>query len=129
MATLPTPTLSLISTFDPSKDNNIYFSYDGNQIEKKRIIIVNNKTFETVLDDTQLGMRLCYDLPANTIKPVNIQHKFKYSILMEILVNYLSRLSFIVILPPLLHFQILQVKLIKLLLIYHYLTDKLKMIL
>lgn len=68
MATLPTPTLSLISTFDPSENNNIYFSYSGNQIEKKRIIIVDNKTFETVLDNTQLGMKLCYDLPANTIK-------------------------------------------------------------
>lgn len=68
MATLPTPTLSLISTFDPSENNNIYFSYSGNQIEKKRIVIIDNKTFETVLDNTQLGMKLCYDLPANTIK-------------------------------------------------------------
>lgn len=33
MATLPTPTLSLISTFDPSENNNIYFSYSGNQIK------------------------------------------------------------------------------------------------
>lgn len=68
MAILPTPTLSLISTFDPSKNNNIYFSYNGNQIKKKRIVIIDNKTFKTILDNTQLGMKLCYDLPANTIK-------------------------------------------------------------
>ena len=68
MAILPTPTLSLISTFDPSKNNNIYFSYNGNQIKKKRIVIIDNKTFKTILDKTQLGMKLCYDLPANTIK-------------------------------------------------------------
>lgn len=68
MAILPTPTLSLISTFDPSKNNNIYFSYNGNQIKKKRIVIIDNKTFKTILDNTQLGMKLCYNLPANTIK-------------------------------------------------------------
>ena len=68
MAILPTPTLSLISTFDPSKNNNIYFSYNGKQIKKKRIVIIDNKTFKTILDKTQLGMKLCYDLPANTIK-------------------------------------------------------------
>ena len=68
MAILPTPTLSLISTFDPSKNNNIYFSYNGNQIKKKRIVIIDNKTFKTILDKTQLGMKLYYDLPANTIK-------------------------------------------------------------
>ena len=68
MAILPTPTLSLISTFDPSKNNNIYFSYNGNQIKKKRLVIIDNKTFKTILDNTQLGMKLCYDLPANTIK-------------------------------------------------------------
>lgn len=39
MATLPTPTLSLISTFDPSENNNIYFSYSGNQIEKRELLL------------------------------------------------------------------------------------------
>lgn len=69
MATLPTPILSLISTFDPTNSVNISFSYTGNQIQKKRIIITNNLTGDVVLDDIQLGMKLSYDLAENTLKP------------------------------------------------------------
>ena len=66
---LPTPILSYISTFDPSNDNEIQFSYTGNQISKKRIIITDNKTKKVVLDDAQVGMRLTYILSKNVLQP------------------------------------------------------------
>lgn len=67
MATLPTPVITYIQTFDPSKITNINFSYDGNQIEKKRIIITNNETSTVILDETQLGMKLSYELSENKL--------------------------------------------------------------
>ena len=66
---LPTPILSYISTFDPSNDNEIEFSYTGNQISKKRIVITDNKTQKIVLDDTQVGMKLTYILSKNVLQP------------------------------------------------------------
>lgn len=68
MATLPTPILSLISTFDPKKSVNISFSYSGSQIQSKRIVITNNSS-DIVLDDTQLGMKLSYVLEENKLQP------------------------------------------------------------
>lgn len=67
MAILPTPILSSIQTFDPSSVEVFQFYYSGNQIEKKRIVITNNETLEVVLDDTQLGMKLSYELAANIL--------------------------------------------------------------
>ena len=69
MAILPTPILSSIQTFDPSYIKLFDFYYTGNQIEKKRVIITKNDTFETVLDNTQFGMKLSYELAANTLSP------------------------------------------------------------
>lgn len=63
---LATPILSNISTFDPSESNIISFYYTGGQIEKKRLIIIND-TGTIVYDDTQLGMRLDYELPAKKL--------------------------------------------------------------
>mgnify|MGYP004500297593 CR=1 FL=1 len=69
MAILSTPILSSIQTFDPSYIKLFDFYYTGNQIEKKRVIITKNDTFETVLDNTQFGMKLSYELAANTLSP------------------------------------------------------------
>lgn len=69
MATLPTPILSSISSFDPSLPVSISFLYSGNQIEKKRLIIMNSNTDSTVYDNTQYGMKLSYELDANTLLP------------------------------------------------------------
>ena len=63
---LATPILSNISTFDPSESNIISFYYTGGQIEKKRLVVKNN-TGATVYDNTQLGMRLDYELPAQKL--------------------------------------------------------------
>lgn len=63
---LATPILSNISTFDPSESNIISFYYTGGQIEKKRLVVKNN-TGATVYDNTQLGMRLDYELPAKKL--------------------------------------------------------------
>lgn len=63
---LATPILSNISTFDPSESNIISFYYTGGQIEKKRLVIKNN-TGTIVYDNTQLGMRLDYELPAQKL--------------------------------------------------------------
>lgn len=63
---LATPILSNISTFDPSESNIISFYYTGGQIEKKRLVVKNN-TGVTVYDNTQLGMRLDYELPAKKL--------------------------------------------------------------
>ena len=63
---LATPILSNISTFDPSESNIISFYYTGGQIEKKRLVVKNN-TGVTVYDNTQLGMRLDYELPAQKL--------------------------------------------------------------
>lgn len=69
MAILPTPILSFVQAFDPTNIEVFQFYYSGNQIEKKRVVITDNTTFETVLDDTKLGMKLSYELAANTLKP------------------------------------------------------------
>lgn len=69
MATLPTPILYLIPTFDPKFPTSIQFSYYGNQINSKRIVITNNTTGNIVLDDKQLGMKLTYELSANVLQP------------------------------------------------------------
>lgn len=69
MATLPTPILSIISTFDPKNTTNISFTYSGSQIKSKRIIVTNNATSKVVIDNTQLGMKLSYELASNTLQP------------------------------------------------------------
>ena len=63
---LATPILSNISTFDPSESNIISFYYSGGQIEKKRLVVKNNAG-ATVYDNTQLGMRLDYELPSKKL--------------------------------------------------------------
>lgn len=68
MSVLPTPIMSLISTFDPKLPTSISFSYTGNQIQKKRIVITNTNSL-IVLDNTQLGMKLAYELDANVLQP------------------------------------------------------------
>lgn len=64
---LSTPILTSISTFDPSEKKIISFQYTDGQIQKKRLVISNNKTSEVVVDSIQVGMRTEYELAAKTL--------------------------------------------------------------
>ncbi|MDL2301480.1 hypothetical protein LJC58_03900 [Lachnospiraceae bacterium OttesenSCG-928-D06] len=65
--TLSTPILQAITTFDPKFDFQIGFTYTDSQIKSKRLVITDSITSEIIYDTTQLGMRLSYDLPANSL--------------------------------------------------------------
>lgn len=64
---LQTPSILSITPFDPSKDHNIEFLYQGNQCVKSRAVIMDSSTSKTIYDKTQQGMRLYHTIPANTL--------------------------------------------------------------
>ncbi len=66
---LQTPGINSISTFDPSYETNIFFSYSDNQAVKNRAVITDNRTGSVVYDSTQDGMRLYHTIPADTLLP------------------------------------------------------------
>lgn len=69
MATLSTPIIPKIDTFDPSQERLIEFIYTGNQIIKNRAIVIDNETYQTVYDNEQYRMRLDHSFPAGTFSP------------------------------------------------------------
>lgn len=62
MATLLTPTLTKVNTFDSSESYRFEFLYSGNQPVKNQLVIVNNETSEVVYNDIQINRRLFHDL-------------------------------------------------------------------
>lgn len=64
---LTAPVLKMIETFDPSRQCLISFTYEDEQIAKKRLLITDNATQKTVYDSTLPGMKLSYLLPAGSL--------------------------------------------------------------
>lgn len=67
MSILSTPILQNISTFDPSYNYTIEFSYPDTQIQKKRLVVVNNVSSAKIYDETQHGMKLTFELPGGSL--------------------------------------------------------------
>lgn len=65
---MASPVIQTISTFDPALDKKIYFSWTGNQIIQKRIVITSSATNIVAYDSIQDGYRLEADIPAASIQ-------------------------------------------------------------
>ena len=50
MATLHTPDIHPVETFDPINNHTVEFSYTGSQIVRNRAIVLDNETYQTVYD-------------------------------------------------------------------------------
>ena len=61
------PQLYLINTFDASREQEIRFSWEGNQSFENTCIIRDNQTEQIVYKDTQITMQLKHVLPANSL--------------------------------------------------------------
>lgn len=69
MATLNTPIIDVINTFDPNYQYSFSFSYSGNQAVSNRAIIIEQDLNKTIYDKTQDGLKLNHTIPANTLSP------------------------------------------------------------
>lgn len=65
--TLQTPIIYNIIPFDPKEPYTVSFYYSDSQAVKNRAIIQDAITYNTVYDNTQLGMSLTHIIPANTL--------------------------------------------------------------
>lgn len=69
MATLHTPDIHPVETFDPINNHTVEFSYTGSQIVRNRAIVLDNETYQTVYDSVQDRMRPDHVFPGGTFSP------------------------------------------------------------
>lgn len=69
MATLNTPIIDIINTFDPNYQHSFSFSYLGNQAVSNRAIIIDLDSNETIYDKIQDGLKLNHTIGANVLLP------------------------------------------------------------
>ena len=69
MATLHTPDIHPVETFDPINNHTVEFSYTGSQIVRNRAIVLDNETYQAVYDSVQDRMRPDHVFPGATFSP------------------------------------------------------------